>query len=48
MVHSHGAIGATILDVQEAVIQIRLIVAATHRLKFTRTDASAALKLEGS
>lgn len=45
--HTDCAVGATVLNVQEAIVQICLVVAAADGLKLSRADAGAALELEG-
>lgn len=47
VMHTDCAIGATVLNVQEAIVQICLVVAATDGLKLTGTDASTTLELKG-
>lgn len=47
VVHTDCAVGATVLNVQEAIVQICLVVAAANGLKLSRADAGAALELEG-
>lgn len=47
VMHTDCAVGATVLNVQEAIVQICLVVAAANGLKLSRADAGAALELEG-
>lgn len=46
IVDVHRLVGSAVLDLQEAVVQIRFVITAAHGLEFPGTDAGTSLQLE--